>query len=79
MVWSPKARADLRRIDRQTAMRILQAIDLYSRIGEGDVKSLQPPLTGRRLRVGDWRVIFTPVPGLEEIHIDEVRHRSDAY
>jgi hypothetical protein len=29
IVWSPEARADLRGIDRETALRILRTIDSY--------------------------------------------------
>ena len=57
-VWEPAARADLRRLDRDTAMRILNALTRYGQVGEGDVK----PFTDRdglyRLRVGKWRVFF---------------------
>ena len=50
-------RDQLRAIDRNWALKILQAIDLYSTEAEGDVKRLQnsnPPEL--RLRVGDYRV-----------------------
>jgi hypothetical protein len=35
IVWEPAARADLRRLDRDTAMRILLALTRYSEVGEG--------------------------------------------
>jgi mRNA-degrading endonuclease RelE of RelBE toxin-antitoxin system len=57
-VWEAAARADLRRLDRETAMRILLALTRFQATGEGDVK----PLTDReglyRLRVGKWRVFL---------------------
>jgi hypothetical protein len=40
VVWEPAARADLRRLDRDTAMRILLALTRYGEVGEGDVKRL---------------------------------------
>jgi hypothetical protein len=53
VIWSPEARADLRAIDRETAMRILHCVDRYLATRIGDVKKLKPPLTGFRLRCGD--------------------------
>jgi hypothetical protein len=40
VAWSPRARADLRAIDRETAMQILRALDRYLGSGAGDVKKL---------------------------------------
>lgn len=53
VIWSPEARADLRAIDRETAMRILHCVDRYLATRTGDVKKLKPPPTGFRLRCGD--------------------------
>jgi mRNA-degrading endonuclease RelE of RelBE toxin-antitoxin system len=78
VTWSPEARADLRAIDRETALRILRAIDGYLTTGAGDVKKLQPPRTEFRLRVGDYRVLFAAKQGLT-IEILRVLHRKDAY
>ena len=76
--WSPEARADLRAIDRETAVQILHCVDRYlaSRIGE--VKMLKPPLTGFRLRCGDYRVFFD-LKNENTIQITAVRHRREAY
>jgi mRNA-degrading endonuclease RelE of RelBE toxin-antitoxin system len=77
--WSPQARTDLRAIDRETAMRILDALAHYTKTGEGDVKFLTGPLFGkRRLRVGDWRVRFEPRDD-RRIFVLRVQHRSEAY
>jgi len=69
---------DLRAIDRETAVRILRAIDNYLSTGVGDVKKLQAPRQEYRLRVGDYRVLFLPK---DELAIDvlRVRHRKEAY
>lgn len=57
--WSGPATRDMRRLDRTTAGRIRQAINRYADTGYGDVI----PLRGRerewRLRVGQWRALFT--------------------
>lgn len=77
--WQPVAKAQLRAIDRATAIEILEAIDHYLVSGQGDVKPLRPPLAGLRLRVGDWRVLFKPTKDDRAIVIDRVAHRSAAY
>ena len=77
-VWEAAARADLRRLDRETAMRILLALTRFQATGEGDVK----PLTDRaglyRLRVGKWRVFFDlDAPG--EVRVHGIDNRGQAY
>jgi mRNA-degrading endonuclease RelE of RelBE toxin-antitoxin system len=78
ILWSPEARADLRGIDRETALRVLRAVDSYLSTGSGDVKKLKPPRHEFRLRVGDYRILFLPK---EELSIEVLRvlHRKDAY
>ena len=78
VIWSADAKAELRAIDRETAVRVLRAIDHYLTTGAGDVIKLQPPRFEFRLRVGDYRVIFLRLDpaGIEVLH---VRHRSEAY
>ena len=78
VVWSPEARAELRAIDRKTALEILHCIDHYLATHTGDVKRLKPPLTGFRLRCGDYRVFFD-AKDEKTIHITAVRHRREAY
>ena len=77
-VWATSARAELRRIERQTAMRILLALTRYAETLEGDVKTLEGGFTGaHRLRVGDWRVRFRRVPG-GTIYVLAVENRGEA-
>jgi hypothetical protein len=38
VIWSPEARADLRAIERETAMQILYCIDRYLTNRSGEVK-----------------------------------------
>jgi mRNA-degrading endonuclease RelE of RelBE toxin-antitoxin system len=76
--WSPEARADLRAIDRETAMQILHCVDRYLASRSGDVKKLKPPRTGFRLRCGDYRVFFD-LKDENAIQISAVRHRREAY
>ena len=78
MIWSPEARAQLRAIDRITALRILHAITQYLDTGQGDVKRLQDIEPAEfRLRVGDYRVRFRDHG--DSIHVLRVKHRREAY
>ena len=78
VIWSPEPRADLRAIERETAMQIFHCIDRCLANRAGDVKKLKPPLTGFRLRCGDYRVFFD-APDASALGITAVRHRSVAY
>ena len=78
VIWSPEARADLRAIDREPAIQILYCLDRYLESRTGDVKKLKLPLTGFRLRCGDYRVFFD-LKNDDSIEITAIRHRKDAY
>ncbi len=77
IVWSEPARADVRRLDRETAMRIFSALHRFAETGMGHIKRLQRS-DDLRLRVGDWRGRFSSEPD-DTLHIHSVRHRSEAY
>lgn len=78
-MWDPTARVQLRAIDRQTALHILQALNRYASTGEGDVKALHGPLAGTlRLRVGPYRIQFRFIEG-RAIRVLAVEKRGDAY
>jgi mRNA interferase RelE/StbE len=68
-LWEPAARADLRKLDRETAVRILLILTRYGDTGEGDVKMLTDRDGLYRLRVGKWRLLFDlDSPGIVRIH-----------
>ena len=76
--WTTPARADVRRLDRQTAMMVLEGLADYVLNGKGNVerlKGVEPPEL--RLRVGDYRVRFWDHG--DWIEILRVRHRSEVY
>jgi mRNA-degrading endonuclease RelE of RelBE toxin-antitoxin system len=76
--WEEAARGDLRRLDRETAMRILLALTNYGITGEGDVKMLTDREGLCRLRVGKWRVFFDlDMPDTVRIH--GIDNRGQAY
>jgi mRNA interferase RelE/StbE len=78
IIFTPAARADVRRLDRETAMRILTALDRLARTGEVDIKKLEGNTNDLRLRVGDYRVRFIENPP-GTLYIHAVLHRSEAY
>jgi mRNA-degrading endonuclease RelE of RelBE toxin-antitoxin system len=78
IVITPQARIDVRRIDRETAMRILAALDRFARTSEGYIKKLQGDSGELRLRVGDYRIRFNEEPP-GTILVHSVLHCSEAY
>ena len=78
VVWTERARADLRAIEQPVAMRILRTLARYAHTGEGDTKQLRgidPPLI--RLRAQDHRLFFRDWG--EYLEISRVLHRREAY
>lgn len=80
--WSRPAERDLERIERNApalARRIRQAARLYADQGYGDVLKLTGQTDTYRLRVGDWRVLFTLTDAGLVILALRVLNRRDAY
>ncbi len=78
IAWTDQAKADMRAIDQQTALRILHGLARFIATEQGDVKQLQdiePPEF--RLRAGDYRVRFCDRG--DTIQILAVKHRREAY
>ncbi len=78
--WRDQAKAQLRAIDRPTALRILHALADFAATGDGDVKRLQniePPEFRLRLRVGDYRLRFHDYG--PTLYVTAVRRRREAY
>ncbi len=78
IAWTDPAKADLRAIDKDTALRILHTLTRYLVSGEGDVKRLhdiEPPEL--RLRVGDYRVRFYDHG--DSILVLAIKHRREVY
>ncbi len=78
-MWAAPAEAELAQLTRRQprlAQRILTALARYAATGYGNVRQLQGS-TSRRLRVGDWRIIFDQEPG--RIVVRAVNDRKDVY
>jgi mRNA interferase RelE/StbE len=77
-LWEPAARSDLRKLDRETAMRILLTLTRYGNTGEGDVKMLTDRDGLYRLRVGKWRLLFD-LDSPNTVRIHGIDNRGQAY
>jgi mRNA interferase RelE/StbE len=76
--FSPAAQSDLQGLDAQYQERVIEAIERFATTGHGDVQKLRGRKGEYRLRVGDWRVIFTrPQPSL--VRVLRGRPRASAY
>ena len=78
IAWTDQARADIRSLDKRTAMRILHALHRFAESGVGDIRALQAEGEELRLRIGDYRLFFV-YTAEKTIEIHRVRHRSEAY
>jgi len=77
--WTEGAVRDLERLDKQVARRVLRKLDWFSK---NFARVVPEPLVGEfkgtyKLRVGDWRVIYT-VEGTT-ITIQWIGHRGEIY
>lgn len=71
---------DFKRLDRLAANRIMRAIEALQREPlPPSAKKLIGAEHTFRIRVGDYRVIYTLDKHAREIEIQRVRHRKDVY
>ena len=73
--YSRKSVKAINGVDKPTKERIKQAID---GLPAGDVKALQGSPGSYRLRVGDWRIIFS-YPDDNTILIEKIAPRGQVY
>jgi mRNA interferase RelE/StbE len=76
-IWTERAKEQIRAIDREQALEILNALTDYAASGKGQIKKLKGS-GDLRLRVGDYRVRFEVVEE-DTYRILRVRHRKEAY
>ncbi|MXX60343.1 MAG: type II toxin-antitoxin system RelE/ParE family toxin [Holophagales bacterium] len=78
--YTTRAVRDLKRLDPAAQRRVVDGIDRHALTGAGDVKRLRGTRRGSwRLRVGDWRVLFTYDSAEKAVVIMRVEHRSAVY
>ena len=76
--WSKRARKDLKRLPKQLANRIIEAVKNFYTSGRGDVRPLKGQHKGiYRLRVGEYRMLFRWID--DDIEVLKIRPRGDAY
>ena len=77
--WTDRALKDVERLDRPLRHRIVAAIEAFATTERGDLKRLQGDKSGIfRLRVGDWRVLFSS-EAKGEMTVRRILPRSGAY
>ena len=74
----PRATKDLRKIPKEQASRIADALEDVADGMKGDVKRLTNFTPEYRLRIGDYRVLFE-IEDNSRIVVYRVRHRREAY
>ena len=77
--WMPHASRDLKRLDQREADRIVDAVDRFAATGQGSVKHLASGADLLRLRVGDYRIIYTLTATPDTMTVLAVRRRDQAY
>jgi mRNA interferase RelE/StbE len=79
-VFRPEARAELRKLPREAALRILAKLtELESDPLGFHTTALVSRPERRRLRVGDYRVIYTIDNGDLVVWVVHIGHRSTVY
>ncbi|MEU9988441.1 type II toxin-antitoxin system RelE/ParE family toxin [Streptomyces sp. NPDC048045] len=79
-VFGAEAQAELRKVPRDTALRILAKLTELETDPLGfNTTALVSQPDRRRLRVGDYRVIYTIDNGELVVWVVHVGHRSTAY
>lgn len=74
----PRATKDLRRLQKQDATRVADALERLTDDLSGDVKRLTNFSPEYRLRVGQYRVLFE-IENEKEIVVYRIVHRCEAY
>jgi mRNA interferase RelE/StbE len=78
--WKPSAAKELKRLPRDQIPRIVTAVEaLASNAFPQGVVPLKGSRHTYRLRVGDYRVVYTVEDDVLRIEIVRVRHRRDVY
>ena len=80
LTFAHSAIKELGRLDPPIARRVMTSVEKLSRDPRpsGCVK-LQGSESRWRIRIGDWRVVYTVDDGARIVDIVAVRHRSDVY
>jgi mRNA interferase RelE/StbE len=76
---TPSAARQLRKIDRPSARRLQGAIELLALDPRPPASRRLRGRPGYRVRIGDWRVIYTVDDGILLVLVLRLGHRRDVY
>jgi mRNA interferase RelE/StbE len=80
VTFAKSASRELQRLDPPIARRVLVAIEkLSTQPRPSGCLKLTGSQNDWRIRIGEWRVIYTINDGKVIVNIVAIRHRSDAY
>ena len=78
--WKPSAVRDLKKLDRPAIPRIVKAVEaLSSDPFPAGARKMQRGEHCYRIRVGDYRVIYSVLESRLLVEVVRARHRKDAY
>jgi len=80
----PTAERQYRKLDKKTRLRIKEALYSLEKapnpLHHKNVRALTGELHGDcRLRVGEWRILFTPHPESRTLYVYAILPRGEAY
>jgi mRNA interferase RelE/StbE len=76
ILFTSAAARQWRKLAAATRAQVDSKLKAFAETGAGDVKALRG-VSGLRLRIGDWRVLFTTEGNTITVHA--VGHRRDIY
>jgi mRNA interferase RelE/StbE len=80
VVFARSARKELQALDRTVATRILKRIEALTREPRpSGCKKLEGTDNLWRIRIGDWRVVYSVDDNKSLVEISVIRHRREAY
>lgn len=78
--WKNSAKKELKKLDKQIILRILQAIEkLATNPYSSGSKKLMGSESIYRIRVGDYRIIYNIQSSVLTIEIIKIGHRREVY
>lgn len=77
--FNPKARKELRKVDKKTYITIRKAVDSLAANPRPPASRKLVGSPGYRLRVGNYRIIYIIEHKIVTVHIIKIGHRSKIY
>ncbi|MFN4219043.1 MAG: type II toxin-antitoxin system RelE family toxin [Candidatus Bipolaricaulia bacterium] len=80
LIIKPGVQRQLRQLDSPALRRIMRKLQqLQQNPRPSGVQKLHSGLEGYRVRVGDWRILYTIDDQAHEVQVYRIKHRSRAY